>query len=330
MIIKTVARDTVQAALELACRAPSVHNTQPWRWQVTDRSIQLRADMNRWLPATDPDGRDMLLSCGAWLHHLRVALASLNVEATVHRLPDPAEPDLLAVIDIQPGAGASSSVAAAEQAAVIGRRRTDRRRFVNWHVPAAFLKDLTDCAAEQGALLRVVTDPVALDTLAIAIRTAVVEHTGSSAYDAELATWSGRRHSADGVAVGSVPAPGRHRDGTSVRRFAGGALVDTGADTHNVATLLVLGTSSDDALSQLRAGEAMSAVLLLATTQGLGSSPFSEPLEVEGTRALLRDEVLGGTLSPQMVLRVGWPPATGPVPPKSARLSSSDRSDPLG
>lgn len=330
MITETVARDTVQAALELACRAPSVHNTQPWRWQVTDESIHLRADMSRWLPVADPDGRELVLSCGAWLHHLRLALASLNVEATVHRFPVPAEPDLLAVIDVRPGAGHSNAAAAAEQAAVIGRRRTDRRRFADWPVPPAFLKDLTDCAAEQGVVLRVVTDAVALDTLSIAIRTAVVEHTGSSAYDTELATWSGHRHSADGVGAASVPAPGNPRDGSPMRRFAGGELVDVGPDTHNVATLLVLGTSSDDRLSQLRAGEAMSAVLLLATTLGLASSPFSEPLEVEGTRDLLRDEMLGGTLSPQMVLRVGWPPATGPALPQTARLSPSDRSDPLG
>jgi hypothetical protein len=97
MITRTVDNGTVQAALELAGRAPSVHNTQPWRWQLGDAAVHLYADTERWLPATDPDGRDLLVSCGAWLHHLRMALAASDIGVTVDRLPDPDDPDLLAV-----------------------------------------------------------------------------------------------------------------------------------------------------------------------------------------------------------------------------------------
>jgi hypothetical protein len=100
-----------------------------------------------------------------------------------------------------------------------------------------------------------------------------------------------------------VPAAAADVAAAGVRRFDGA----TGAGGADGATLLVLGTASDDVLSWLRAGEATSAVLLHATTAGLASSPLSQPLEVGGTRAVLRDDVLGGTLSPQMVLRVGWP-----------------------
>ena len=71
-----VDRRTVRAAIELASRAPSVHNSQPWRWMVGPHSVHLYADLRRWLPATDADGRDLVVSCGAALHHLRVALAA--------------------------------------------------------------------------------------------------------------------------------------------------------------------------------------------------------------------------------------------------------------
>ncbi|MDX6584329.1 MAG: hypothetical protein QOI10_3513, partial [Solirubrobacterales bacterium] len=64
---------TVLAALELAVRAPSLHNTQPWRWRVGDESVQLYLDQARQLPATDPEGRELIISCGAALHHLLVA-----------------------------------------------------------------------------------------------------------------------------------------------------------------------------------------------------------------------------------------------------------------
>ena len=72
-----------------ALRAPSVHNTQPWRWRLGDDAVQLHADRGRHLVATDPDGRDLVLSCGAALHHLLVALAAQGVEVEVDRLPDP-------------------------------------------------------------------------------------------------------------------------------------------------------------------------------------------------------------------------------------------------
>ncbi|GAA3223599.1 hypothetical protein GCM10017691_10710 [Pseudonocardia petroleophila] len=77
------------AAVERALWAPSVHNTQPWRWRFTASGIELHADPARHLTATDPDGRDLVLSCGAALHHLRVALAAAHLSAHVHRSPHP-------------------------------------------------------------------------------------------------------------------------------------------------------------------------------------------------------------------------------------------------
>jgi len=64
----------VHELIRSACSAPSVHNTQPWTWRVLDSTtIELYADRTRQLPATDPLGRDLAISCGAALHHLVVA-----------------------------------------------------------------------------------------------------------------------------------------------------------------------------------------------------------------------------------------------------------------
>ncbi len=327
LISATVDSGTVHAALELAGRAPSVHNTQPWRWQLGSAAIHLYADCARWLPATDPDARDLLMSCGAWLHHLRMALAASNIGVTVDRLPDPDDPDLLAVVALRPGAEGSDLALASEQVAAIGVRQSDRRIFGEWPVPPAFLAQLVDSAAEQGAVLRAVTEPLDQQTLAIALRTAEVEHADTVGYEAELRTWTGLATPGGpvGIPAGVIPTSGS-RAGTPARRFAGGDLdgavgVDGAGTATDAATVLILGTSSDDRLSHLRAGEAVSAVLLRATTLGLGSSVLSEPLELAGTRELVRDEVLGGTLSPQLVLRIGWPPAAGPVPLRTARRS---------
>jgi len=287
----------VRAALDLARLAPSVHNSQPWWWRTGDGVVHLCADLTRWLPGTDPDGRDLLLACGAALHHLRVALAARGHGAVVHRLPSPDEPDLLAVLGVRPGPQPEPAVDPTLVHA-ISRRHTDRRPYRDLPLARGTLDRLVRVAAAQGAQLRVVDDPRTHDLVATALRTSAVEHAASADYRAELAAWTGRPSRLDGV-------PGHRRTGVG--------------DGPDGATLLLLTTSSDDRLSRLRAGEATSAVLLEATRSGLATCPLSEPLEVDGTRALLEDEVLRGSACPQLLLRVGEAPLTGTEPAASPR-----------
>lgn len=323
MISERIERDSVLAAIALAQRAPSVHNTQPWAWRFGPREVELRADRSRHLPATDPDGRDLVLSCGAVLHHLRVALAAADVRAVVRRMPRPEDPDHLAAVELRPGEPAHADLAIAS---AVDRRCTDRRPFAEWPVPESVVEELVGRAADQGAVLRPITEPSTRARLLAAIEEADRAQTHEDAYRTELAMWSGRATGPDGVPATSAVT--RHPDAAPVmRRFAGSSeAVERGPDG---ALLLVLGTASDDTLSRLRAGEATSAVLLHATVCGLASSPLSQPLEVGRTRAVLAEEVLGGTLSPQLVLRIGWAPS-GPAPGRTPRRSVAETVVPAG
>ena len=100
-----MARTDLVTAVEHALRAPSVHNTQPWKWRITGDTVQLHADWNRHLVATDPDRRDLVVSCGAALHHLLVALAAQGLEAEVDRIPDPDDAGHLVTVTVRPGTG---------------------------------------------------------------------------------------------------------------------------------------------------------------------------------------------------------------------------------
>lgn len=143
--------ETMRAVLDLATQAPSVHNTQPWHWRVGAHSVQLYADPNRQLPKTDPGRRDLLLSCGAALNHCTVALAAVGWLAKVHRLPDPADPDHLAAVELTaqiPG-GLDVTLAAA-----IARRRTDHRAYRRWPVPWGDIALMGARAARAGVMLR--------------------------------------------------------------------------------------------------------------------------------------------------------------------------------
>ncbi len=308
----TIDPQTVRSALALACRAPSVHNSQPWRWRVGDTSVHLYADLRRWLPATDAEGRDLVVSCGAALHHARVALAAAGLRSTVVRLPNPDdEPDHLAAIVLAAGPPSDADLALA---GAITRRRTDRRPFSTWEVPGRMVAELVTRAAEQGAVLTDVSG--AGGPLVAAITEAARIQEGAAAYRHETAMWSGRSSGDDGIPARNL-LPHAPAD-TPARRFASGTIVQVDLDEPDGAMLAVLGTASDDLLSQLRAGEALSAVSLHATTLGLATCPLSQPLEVASTRATVRDGMLQGAMSPHLVLRIGWAPGT-PLTPTPRR-----------
>ncbi len=312
MSVNYVDRRTVRSAVELATRAPSVHNSQPWRWRIGDRTVHLYADVQRWLPVTDADGRDLLVSLGAVLHHLRVALAASGLRATVHRFPNPDEPDHVAAVELRPRVPAEPDLGLA---AAIVARRSDRRRYSDWEVPSLLVTELISRAAEQGATLRPMTAGGARARIEQAVMAAAAAHAALPAYHTETVLWTGRVASDDGVPVANL-LRGVEGNGTN-RLFPSGTVAQQDQDTLDGGLLAVLGTASDDRLSQLRAGEALSAVLLYATQAGLATCPLSEILEVEATRTALRDEVLEGTLSPQLLLRFGWaPPAPLPATPR--------------
>ncbi|MFB9907613.1 Acg family FMN-binding oxidoreductase [Allokutzneria oryzae] len=309
--------DTVLAAIELAGRAPSVHNSRLWRWRIDDTALHLYADWTRHVPVTDPDGRDLAISCGATLHHLRVALAALGWGSVVHRLPHPYDLRHLASVTLYSRQPRSDDIALL---AAIQNHRCDRRAYSSWPVPDQLIDELRESAATEGCALRLVTDRTGRAELLAAI----------------VATDRAQREALAQPAVCS----GRHAGHRVGVLAASGAVVHTGpeedplqpAETRSdpeAGVLLVVGTSADDVASRLRAGEAASAVLLRANSFQLASHMLTQPLDVRGIRAGTRRRVLGGELFPQIVLRLGWPHVTAEPLPTSPRPAVSAISEPL-
>ena len=298
---------TIHTALEMAVRAPSLHNSQPWRWRIGERSIHLYADHSRNLESTDPDGRELIISCGAALHHLRVSLSALGWSCTIHRLPDRSDPRHLAAIELEPTEPSADAVVLAAQ---ISRRRSDRRPYRPSELPPFAVTQINRNAAAYGATVRFVTDPHSRHELALAVAEADDIESIDVGYRNEVQAWSGQHFgSDDGVPAKSVPSDAAY-GGVRLRHFAHPEMpadTATGPAGGGVGTLIVLGTATDDVYSWLLIGEATGTILLTATGFGLASCPLTQPLEVARTRRLIRDAVLGGTVHPQMILRLGFP-----------------------
>jgi hypothetical protein len=191
--------ETIRSALMLAVRAPSVHNSQPWRWRVGGHSLHLYSDPDLHLPHTDPDARDLMLSCGAALNHCVVAFAALGWQSKIHRFPNAADPNHLAAIELHryPASEVDVTLAAA-----IPRRRTDRRHYSAWPVPQRDIALMAARAARAGVMLRRVD---ALANLRGLVSQAAWRHGNDYDYLRELATWTGRYASRAGVPARNTP-----------------------------------------------------------------------------------------------------------------------------
>jgi hypothetical protein len=312
-------RGTIRSALLLAGRAPSVHNSQPWNWRVGPQSLHLYANPNLRLPYTDPEARDLILSCGAALHHCEIALAALGWQCKIERLPNPDDPDHLAVVTVHRNPATELEVALA---AAIPRRRTDRRHYSFWPVPQRDIAMMGARAARAGVMLRRVD---AIATLSRLISEAASRHAADHDYLAELSTWSGRYASTAGVLARSTPEPD-YNAALPARAFAGGVLAQTsdGATADDSAVVVALGTVDDDRLAWLRAGEATSLVLLSATAAGLATCPITEPLEIADLRAEVARDVFGFDGYPQMMVRIGWAPINADPLPATPRRPLSE------
>ena len=125
-------RSTVEAALAVAVRAPSIHNTQPWAWRLDRYGLTLLADRSRQLAVADPDGHSMLVSCGAALHLTELGLRAAGWRVETSLLPDPGNPDVLAHFRPLAREDPDETVLAAADAAL--QRRSDRRPFAAQNV----------------------------------------------------------------------------------------------------------------------------------------------------------------------------------------------------
>jgi nitroreductase len=289
-------------AVEAAIRAPSIHNTQPWKFAVTGNRIDVYADRERQLRVVDPQGSALLVSCGAAIFNLRLAMAHLGHEAGVALLPDSRDRDLLA--SVTPGRPRPPSPAEVGLYAAIPRRRSNREPFLDTAVPLDIRAQIRDAAQAEGAWLDLLLGPVALEMVAQLVRAADRSLTQSEAYRAELAAWTRNDAAGDGVSPrAGGPPPDTHD--LLARRDFGGVALKPGREFERDPLVAVLGSRGDLPLDDLVAGQALQRVLLTAARAGLVTSLISQPIEVPAVREELRVG-LRRFGSPKMLFRIGY------------------------
>ncbi len=300
--------DLVSDLIASAGRAPSLHNSQPWRFRLDGDVLELRADPQRAMRVSDPEARELVISCGAALYNLRIALRGKALTPQVSTAPVKDDPLLLARITAEPGPGPTPDERRLLEAVV--HRHTHRYGFAPVPIADHLASALEADVAAEGARLIWVDDPDQVRSVADLALLADRLQVGDEQWQAEIERWvdtavSGRR---DGVPITAVPpAPPLPRD---TGRLPGRTFVAdraAGADDQRpgaAGRMAVLVTNGDQLGNWLSAGQALQRMLVRAADGWVFATYATAPLEVPFLRQALRDALLLRDY-PQMVLELG-------------------------
>jgi len=301
--ISVLTEDEVGILLTAAVHAPSIHNTQPWRFEVQGPVIDVLLDEERTLPVADPSGRSARIGIGAAAFNIQVAAAMLGHESRIVPNPDPLHPQLAARIFL-----AARNVPAPSLGRLYGeldRRHTYRGPLLDHAVASKVLRQLEEAARTEGAQLHWLgrTELIQLRTL---LRRADAEDLQDEDRLHERQQWVGAGRAVDGIpqsALGALPtAPAFVRD-----LAVGDELPERGHATYErQPAIAVLSTPAEDTAGWVRAGLALQRVLLVATSYDLTASFLNQVLERPAPRLEIR-ELIGDRSWPQMVIRIGYP-----------------------
>jgi nitroreductase len=305
------AEEITRYVVARAIWAPSVHNSQPWRFTADGGPrLSLHADTSRRLAAADPDGREMMISCGAALFSVRLALRSLGYIPETSVLPEPGQPTLVARVSWRKRADPDEFER--RLSSHLLTRRTHRGAFDPEPLPPDTLAALRAGAAREGAMLRIVADDGHRAALAAVIQAAEHQLRRDGERLRELARWTPAPDSTsrDGVPATSYPARAEHTEpdfpGRDFSRGHGWGLPPLSlATAHRAAGVAgLLTTAADRPADWVHAGQALQRILLTASTCGAAVALHSQPLEMPWLREFIRTQLSDGA-HPHLVLRVG-------------------------
>ncbi len=316
MTTTAVATDVIARAVELACRAPSLHNSQPWRLAATSGVVDLFFDPHRVVRSTDSSGREAIISCGALLDHFRTAMAAAGWKTQVEEFPNPNRLEHLASMYFTPLEYVTQ--AWRDRAEAISRRRSDRLPFgppKDWQsfettLRIAFGSDLVGIEALADS-----ARPLLLD----ASRLTESLRRDDDFYHRELQWWTAPFRQSEGIPPSElVSGPEADRVGVD-RRFPTTGFSDRRpASAQDQAKILVLSTPDDTHADAFQTGQVLSKVLLECTIAGLATCPLTHITELEASRQIIQDLMVTNAM-PQVLIRVGTAPAADDVPPTPRR-----------
>lgn len=307
-------------AVRAAVRAPSMYNSQPWRFRLHDDGMEIYADPAVRLPVADESGWAARVALGAAAANAQLALAVAGlVTQTSVRVADVPERVMIRAVGQRQASPAEKRLYQA-----IPRRRSHRTPFWTTAVPADARARMAEVALRARCWLEFAPDREAVVRIAEIVAEADRALRADPSYEVEMRRWTGR---ADSDVIGiSQSAAGTVPEGQDLLRLRdyGGTARAAGRDFEHEPLLAVLGALGGGRPDDITAGMGLQLVLLSATADGLSTSMLSQPIEASAARAEL-GRALAHHGWPHMLIRVGY----GPPGPPSLRRPIEEVIDPV-
>ncbi|WP_083949912.1 Acg family FMN-binding oxidoreductase [Herbidospora yilanensis] len=306
--------DDLESVVEAAMWAPSIHNSQPWSFAIDGEEIMLRSDTDRRLPISDPQGRELMISCGAALFNMRTTVHGMGRRPLIHTLPDPDRPGLVATVRLGPEEPAPDDICAIRNE--IPRRRTHRGGFSDRPVPGDLVDRLVGLAAMENVRLAPLQPDTDVRILAALTAAAQVSQGRNPDFEMEMIRWGLRPGSPrrDGVPADAYPRsdPEAHLE-FAQRDYSRGQGWGADADQPTeTGVVVLLCTAGDEPADWVQTGQALESVLLYASSRGVRAAFHTQTLEYPLLREFIRQELCAGE-HPQVILRLGYPVGTSPA-----------------
>jgi nitroreductase len=303
--------EALNFAVRCAVLAPSSHNSQPWQFKILDDSLMFILDRRRALPVVDPYDREMIISCGAALFNMRVALAYAGKQVRIAVRPDPVDEDLLARITLDGAALPAQDSALAALYPMISKRMTNRSVYVAMPIAPDVIAELEAAARAEWTTLSTATESKDREAIATLVAAADLAQFDDVRFRRELASWLHPARSSDGLAAFSGEMKKTLDFATPlaalvVRTFdvGNGVAAKDQALAAGSPLIACISTATDDAATWLAVGQSLQRVLLTAALHDLSASYLNQPIEVESFRNPLA-HLMQTESFPQLLIRIG-------------------------
>ncbi len=300
-----------------AVMAPSGHNTQPWLFRLKPGQVELLADLSRACPVVDPCNRELTISCGAALYHLKLAIHCDSLATMVRILPAGNEENVIARVMVAGPYAPSDDEQQLFEA--IPDRRTNRFPFTKQDVDPQLQTEWINDAKSEGAWIHLIHSDREKHALADLISEGDREQASDKRFRHELAKWihsntSSRRDGIPGYSQG-IGDFASHFGWLAVRTFdwGDGQAAKDRQLAEGSPLLAVIGTNGDTPADWIACGQALAKILLRGAAWSVDASYLNQPIEIPRLRTKL-SKLIGANGYPQILLRLGHGREVKPTP----------------
>ena len=290
-----------------AVKAPSGHNTQPWKFRQSESAVEIYPDFDRRLPVVDPDDRELFVSLGCAVENLCLAAQAKGYESAVS-VGDTGiiTVSLMEKADVKPNPLFNQ----------IDVRQTNRSVYTGEEIALEALRKLQSVCCEKGISVHYYAHRTKqFNDIEQYVLQGNMRQMQNKAFKAELKSWMrfNKKHQdqiLDGLSYAVFGAPNVPRwMAEPIMSMAINAKTQNKADCEKIASAshLVLFTARENSRCEwVGLGRTLQRFLLTATELGIVHAYLNQPNEeAEIASEMTRTLGLAGEY-PTILLRIGY------------------------